>query len=64
ESKLADINEHLAEKDFKTGLYYQKTDNTQAANLYYQMVVRQWPQSKAAMRAQKMLAANVISNSN
>ena len=64
ESKLADINELLAEKDFKTGLYYQKTDNRQAANMYYQMVLRQWSQSKAAVRAQKMLAASVISNSN
>jgi tetratricopeptide (TPR) repeat protein len=61
ESKLDDINEHLAEKDFKTGIYYQKTDNMQAANLYYQMVVRQWPQSDAAKRSQRMLASNMIS---
>lgn len=64
ESKLDDINDQLAEKDFKTGIYYQKTDNIQAANLYYQMVLRQWPQSKAAKRAQKMLAANLSSDSN
>ena len=61
ESKLDDINEQLAEKDLKTGVYYQKTDNLQAANLYYQMVLRQWPQSNAAKRTQQILAANLSS---
>ncbi len=64
ESKLDDINELLAEKDFKTGLYYQKTDDRQAANLYYQMVLRQWPQSNAAIGAQKMLSGNLSSTPN
>ena len=59
ESRLNDIYEQLAEKDLRTGLYYQKTDNIQAANLYYQMVLRQWPQSSCAQGAQKKLAANL-----
>jgi outer membrane protein assembly factor BamD (BamD/ComL family) len=45
---LKQINEQLAYKEFNTGKYYQRTGNTQSANLYYQMVVDNWPGSAAA----------------
>ncbi|MHC4664993.1 MAG: outer membrane protein assembly factor BamD [Planctomycetota bacterium] len=53
------INEELALKDFTTGRYYQKTRNKQAANLYYQMVIRDWPGTKAARMAREMLVENL-----
>jgi len=59
EGKLKQINEQVAYKDFSTGRYYQRTGNRQAANLYYQMVIRDWPDSKAAKMANKMLVENL-----
>jgi outer membrane protein assembly factor BamD (BamD/ComL family) len=55
DQKLQQINEHLALKDLTTGKYYQKTGNQQAANLYYQMVIRNWPATQAAKKANQML---------
>jgi outer membrane protein assembly factor BamD (BamD/ComL family) len=43
----------LAYKEFNTGQYYQKTANKQSANLYYQMVVDNWPESTAAKMAKE-----------
>jgi len=51
DKKLKLINEQLAYRQFNTGRYYQKTDNKQSANLYYQMVVDNWPKSTAAKMA-------------
>ena len=51
EGKLKQINEQLAYKQFSVGRYYQKTDNEQSANLYYQMVMDNWPESTAAKMA-------------
>jgi tetratricopeptide (TPR) repeat protein len=45
---LKQIDEQLACKEFNTGKYYQQTGNKQSANLYYQMVVDNWPGSAAA----------------
>lgn len=45
---LKQIDEQLAYKEFNTGRYYQKTGNKQSANLYYQMVVDNWPDTVAA----------------
>ncbi|MHC4362398.1 MAG: outer membrane protein assembly factor BamD, partial [Planctomycetota bacterium] len=56
---IREINEELALKDFTTGRYYQKTGNRQAANLYYQMVIRDWPGTKAAGMATQRLFANL-----
>ena len=57
--KLKDINEQLACKDLDTGMYYQRTGNKQAANLYYQMIIRDWPGTKAAEIADQMLVMNL-----
>jgi outer membrane protein assembly factor BamD (BamD/ComL family) len=45
---LKQIDEQLAYKEFNTGKYYQQTGDKQSANLYYQMVVDNWPGSAAA----------------
>jgi outer membrane protein assembly factor BamD (BamD/ComL family) len=52
---LSEIDEQLAYKQLSIGRYYQKTGNRQAANLYYDMVVSDWPDSKAAEEAKEML---------
>lgn len=55
DKKLKQIDEQLADKQFSIGQYYQKTGNRQSANLYYEMVVRNWPNSMAAKMAKERL---------
>jgi hypothetical protein len=55
---ITKINQEIALKDFTTGRYYQKTGNRKAANLYYQMVIRDWPGTGAAQMANEMLIRN------
>jgi outer membrane protein assembly factor BamD (BamD/ComL family) len=56
---LKQIEEQLAYKQFSIGEYYQQTGNTQAGNLYYQMVVDNWPESTAAKIAKEKMTGNV-----
>jgi tetratricopeptide (TPR) repeat protein len=53
---LSQIDEELANKQLSIGRYYHKTGNKQAANLYFNMVVSDWPDSKAAQEAKELLA--------
>ncbi len=46
--KLQQINEQLAYKQFCIGQYYERTASALPANLYYQMVKENWPQTVAA----------------
>ena len=55
DEKLKQINEQLACKQFSIGRYYRKTGNRQSANLYYQMVMDNWPNSTAAKMAKREL---------
>lgn len=52
---LKQIEEQLAYKQYRIARYYHLTDNTQAANLYYQMVIENWPDSVAAKNAKQMM---------
>ena len=52
---LNEISGQLANKEYVIGQYYQKTGNIQSANLYYNMVVTNWPESTAAEGAKSML---------
>jgi outer membrane protein assembly factor BamD (BamD/ComL family) len=52
---LKQIDEQLAYKEFNAGKYYQETGNKQSANLYYQMVVNNWPDSTAANMAKEAM---------
>ena len=47
-AKLAQIIEQLSYKRYHTGRYYEKVGNAEGANLYYQMVIDNWPQTAAA----------------
>lgn len=52
------IDEQLAYKQLSIGQYYQSTGHPRAANLYYQMVVNDWPTTQAAITAKERLAEN------
>lgn len=52
------ITEQLAYKELSTGLFYQRTDNKESANLYFDMVINNWPNSKSAEIARNMLNKN------
>jgi outer membrane protein assembly factor BamD (BamD/ComL family) len=54
---LRQIEEQLAGKQLRIGRYYQRAGNRQAANLYYDMVVNDWPGTQAAETAKELLAA-------
>ncbi len=55
DGRLEQINEQLAYKRFSIGRYYQKTGNEESANLYYQMVLDNWPESTAAEMAKEKI---------
>jgi tetratricopeptide (TPR) repeat protein len=55
---LNTITEQLAQKELNTGLYYQRTGNKESANLYFDMVISDWPKSKSAEIASIMLNKN------
>ncbi len=55
---LKEINEQLAYKQFSIGQYYQRTGNKKSANLYFDMVVSDWPDTKAAEMAKEILSVN------
>ncbi len=56
DEKIAQINEQLAYKQFSIGRYYERTDSIVAANLYYRMVVSNWPKSSAAKWAEERIS--------
>jgi predicted negative regulator of RcsB-dependent stress response len=53
---LARISEQLAEKNLLIAKYYDRTGSDGPANMYYQMVVDNWPQSKAAEKAKEKIS--------
>lgn len=55
------IKEELAYKELSIGLYYNKMGNKQSANLYFDMVMNNWPESKSAEIAKNMLDKNTNS---
>jgi len=62
DEKLEEINEQLAYKQFTIGQYYHRTGNKRSANLYFDMVVNDWPGTKAAEMAKEMLSGNTDGN--
>ena len=53
--KIRDIDEKMAYKQFVIGQYYRRVDKEQAARLYFDMIVRNWPKTEAAKLAQQAL---------
>jgi outer membrane protein assembly factor BamD (BamD/ComL family) len=56
---LKEIDEQLAYKQLSISRYYQRTGNKQSANLYFNMVISDWPGTKAAEMAKEMLTNNL-----
>ena len=52
---LTRIGEQLAEKNLLIAKYYERTGSAGPANMYYQMVVDNWPNTKAAGTARLKL---------
>ncbi|MHC4644516.1 MAG: outer membrane protein assembly factor BamD [Planctomycetota bacterium] len=59
DEQIRQLDEQLAQKDFATAQYYQKHNNKQAANLYCQMIMRDWPGTEAAKLAAQILDQNL-----
>jgi outer membrane protein assembly factor BamD (BamD/ComL family) len=53
---LTRISEQLAEKNLLIARYYERTGSAGPANMYYQMVVDNWPNTKAAEAAKEKLS--------
>jgi outer membrane protein assembly factor BamD (BamD/ComL family) len=56
--KLREIDEQMALKQFNIGQFYQNTGNNLSANLYYAMVIRDWPETDTANMARDMIITN------
>jgi tetratricopeptide (TPR) repeat protein len=54
-AKIQHIDEQIAYKEFRIGEFYRRTGERQAANLYFNMVVQNWPATEAAGQARQAL---------
>jgi outer membrane protein assembly factor BamD (BamD/ComL family) len=55
EAVLAGIRERQAEKEFRTGRYYERTEHLASALFYYRLLRAEWPESIAAQKAAERL---------
>jgi tetratricopeptide (TPR) repeat protein len=53
--KMRHIDEEMAYKQFTIGRFYRRTGKLQAANLYFAMVARTWPDTEAGAMAKEAL---------
>lgn len=53
--KIAEIDEQMAYKQLTAGQYYRRVGKTQAANFYFNTVVKNWPDTPAAETARQAL---------
>ena len=58
---LALITEQLAYKEYEMGFYYERTGSMVAAEQYYNKVIKEWPNSKAAQMAKARLLPDAAS---
>jgi len=56
--KMQHIDEEMACKQFTIGQFYRRTGKPQAANLYFGMVARNWPNTEAGAMAKEALEGN------
>ena len=55
---VAQIDRDMATRQLTIGQYYSRIGKSQAANLYFDMVIRNWPQTPAAQTAREILDAD------
>jgi len=60
--KIKQIDEHMAYKQFTIGQYYRRVGEATAANIYFDMVVQNWPETEAAALAKQALEENTSGN--
>lgn len=48
---IAEIDEQIAHKELSIGRYYRRTGKKQAANIYFDMIITNWPDTEAAQEA-------------
>jgi outer membrane protein assembly factor BamD (BamD/ComL family) len=53
--KLKQIDEKVAFKQYTIGQYYRRAGKNQAAHLYFDMIVKNWPKTEAAEMARQAL---------
>ncbi len=53
--KIQHIDEEMALKQLFIAQFYRRTGERQAANLYFDMVIRNWPKTEAAVAAKEAL---------
>lgn len=53
--KIRHIDEEMAYKQFTIAKFYRRTGKRQAANLYFNMIVRNWPDTEAGALAKEAL---------
>ena len=56
--KMKHIDEEIAYKQYAIGQFYRRTGKRQAANLYFDMVARTWPETEAGALAKEALEGN------
>ena len=56
---IDEIDEQIAEKQLDIAMYYERTSSVTAANLYFQRIVDEWPNSVAAKIATGKLEINL-----
>jgi len=56
---IKQIDEQLAEKQLTIARYYHRTGHIQSANLYYDMVLQDYPQTNAAQSAKQSRAGGI-----
>jgi outer membrane protein assembly factor BamD (BamD/ComL family) len=57
--KIKLVDEKMAHKELMIGQYYQRTGKRQAANLYFDMVMQNWPGTEAAELAKQAIERNM-----
>lgn len=61
DQKIRYANEQLAHKEFGVGEYYNRTDRPEAAKMYYEYVIENWPDTGAAKAADARLKGLQVS---
>jgi len=56
-ARLRGVRERRAEKDLRVGRWYERRGRVRAAEFYYRLVLRQWPETIAAREARTRLRA-------
>ena len=60
DERISMVDEQLAYKQYTIGDYYSRTDHDEAAGIYYNYIVENWPQSAAARMSSARLSGEKV----